>query len=520
MMNLAQLIQPYLDAKYFSAAHRVLTDLSISGLVTDNRDVQAGDCFVALAGITHHGKNFIDDAIARGASAILLETDEPSTVIDGSENKSFYLSSGIPVICLPELKHQLNAILIDFYLSTQGAQALPLLAVTGTNGKSSITRFVAQMSDALNQPCGLMGTLGFGVWPAISASKNTTPELAVLLRQFALMKEQGAQLVAMEVSSHGIEQKRIEGLTFASAVFANLTQDHLDYHGDMESYFAIKRGLFLTPGLTNAIINIDDEYGQRLMADEEIKAHKISYGFSSEADVRVTQWSLKGSGIQASISSPWGDASFSINMVGDFNLANVMAAICLLAVDGQFSLAEIISAISAISPAPGRMQAYSKDNSVSAVIDFAHTPDALMNVLSTLRKQTQGKLAVVFGCGGDRDVDKRPQMTKIAQALADEIILTSDNPRSEDANTIIADMKAGLDLTINKPVAVELNRETAIAKAISELAAEDMLLIAGKGHEDYQDIKGEKIPYSDETVLLALGYQDISQKQMTNKEVL
>lgn len=503
MINLVRLLAPYLVESQWENAQKKFSNLVISGFVSDNRDVKNGDCFIALAGITHHGKDFIDDAIARGANAILLESEA-----------AHYFHSDIPVICLPDLKAQINAILIDFYRQAKSALAMPLLAVTGTNGKSSITRFVAQMSDALNKPCGLMGTLGFGVWPNIRESKNTTPELAVLLRQFALMQEQGAQQVAMEVSSHGIEQKRIQGLTFSSAVFANLSQDHLDYHGDMESYFAIKRELFLSPGLANAIINIDDEYGQRLLADESISAQKISYGFSKDADVRVTDWHVQDSAITAEISTPWGEASFSINMVGDFNLANVLAAISLLALDGDFSLAEIIASISAISPAPGRMQAYSKKGAVNAIVDFAHTPDALNNVLVTLRKQTQGQLVLVFGCGGDRDASKRGQMTAIAQRLADQVILTSDNPRTEDINAIIADMKTGLDQALNKPMSIVLDRQLAITQAVSELKPEDVLLIAGKGHENYQEIDGEKIPYSDEGVLFALGYQDISHKEV------
>ena len=512
MMNFAQLLAPYV-----SYADVTLPDIEIAGLVTDNRDVKPGDCFIALAGINHHGKVFIEDAINQDASAVLLEIDK--TVEDFN---CISYRSNIPVIALPNLKSIVNKILIDFYQQQDAAFKLSLLAVTGTNGKSSITRFAAQMSHCLQQPTGLMGTLGFGVWPNIAESKNTTPELAVLLRQFALMKEQGAEQVAMEVSSHGIEQKRIEGLTFDAAVFANLSQDHLDYHGDMESYFAIKRELFLSPGLQHAIINADDEYGQRLLADDEIAAKKISYGFSESADVRVTSWVTKGASIEASITTPWGDADFSINMVGDFNLANVLAAISLLAVKDKFSFAALIDSIKCITPAPGRMQAYSKKGCASAVVDFAHTPDALRNVLTTLKKQSTGKLALVFGCGGNRDADKRPQMAQIAEEIADFIIITADNPRKEKLETIIADIQSGLDPDSNICVEVELDRTQAITSALAKLTNNDLLLIAGKGHEDYQDIDGVKIPYSDEGVLLSLGYQDVTQieKLNSNKEAL
>jgi UDP-N-acetylmuramoyl-L-alanyl-D-glutamate--2,6-diaminopimelate ligase len=506
-MNLAKLLAPYL-----SNAEVTIPDVEIDGLVTDNRDMKAGDCFIALAGITQHGKAFVDDAISQGASAILLETDESAT-----QAGSIFYNSNVPVIIIRNLKAIVNKILIDFYRLSSTAFDMRLLAVTGTNGKSSITRFSAQMSHGLQRSAGLMGTLGFGVWPNIVESKNTTPELAVLLRQFSLMKAEGAEQVFMEVSSHGIEQKRIEGLTFDTAVFANLSQDHLDYHGDMESYFAIKRELFLSAELQYAIINADDEYGQRLLADDEINAKKVSYGFSETADVRVVAWAMNGASIAASITTPWGDASFTINMVGDFNLANVLAAISMLAVEDEFSFAEIIASVNCITPAPGRMQVYSKAECASAVIDFAHTPDALKNVLATLKKQTSGKLAVVFGCGGNRDADKRSKMASIAQELADSIVFTADNPRKENLQTIIENMHAGLDSSNATPVSIELDRTKAIEAALSELGSDDLLLIAGKGHEAYQDINGVKIPYSDESVLLTLGYLDSSAKNTATK---
>jgi UDP-N-acetylmuramoyl-L-alanyl-D-glutamate--2,6-diaminopimelate ligase len=509
-MNLKQLLTPYLPD-----AGLVNFEINVQGLVTDNRDVKPGDCFIALAGITHHGKQFIDDAITRGACAVLVESEAAPAII-----KKNAQGQSIPVIALPDLNVQLNKLLIDFYqLSSQGF-TMRLLGITGTNGKTSIARFVAQMSHALHQPAGLMGTLGFGVWPEIVASKNTTPELAVLLRQFSLMQNQGAELVAMEVSSHGIEQNRVEGLIFDSAVFANLSQDHLDYHGDMESYFSIKRELFLSSSLLYAIINSDDEYGQRLLADDEIKAKKISYGFADNADVRVVSWQMHSTSIDAEITTPWGDASFNIDMVGDFNLANVLAAVTLLAVNSKFDFAKIIAAIKGISPAPGRMQAYRKTGSVPVVVDFAHTPDALKNVLSTLTKQTLGKLAVVFGCGGDRDQDKRPLMAGIAQELADQVSFTSDNPRNENIDDIIQGMKLGLDAMNNTPVSIEKDREQAIHDMVVELTADDLLLIAGKGHEAYQDIGGHKVPYSDEGVLIAMGYQETNKQidERVNKE--
>ena len=519
MINIVQLMQKFLPE---SVLAQLDSSLNIAGLVTDNRDVRPGDCFIALAGITQHGKQFIDDAISRGACAVLVEVDGSfdSRAVELRGNDQ---GDSIPIIAFADVKEQLNGLLINFYQTSGSAFDMRLLGVTGTNGKSSITRFVAQMSAALNQPAGLMGTLGFGIWPNIVDSKNTTPELAVLLRQFSSMQKCGAEIVAMEVSSHGIEQQRIEGLIFDSAVFSNLTQDHLDYHGDMESYFGIKRQLFLAKNLQYAIINIDDEYGLRLLADDEISAQKISYGFSEQADVRVVSWKMHATSIDADISTPWGDASFSINMVGDFNLANVLAAIALLAVEKKFNFQQVISAVQTITPAPGRMQSYSKQGAVSVVVDFAHTPDALKNVLATLSKQVDGRLAVVFGCGGDRDSAKRPLMAAVAQQLADVVCFTADNPRHENLDEIILAMQSGLLASNKTPVEIEKNREKAILQAMSTLTEKDVLLIAGKGHETYQDIAGIKIPYSDEGVLLAHGYQDSSalkQKALNNKEAL
>lgn len=501
-MKLTQLLQTYLSTRILSQLDPAL---EIKGLVTDNRDVENSDCFIALKGITHHGKQFVEDAIYRGAQAVLIESDD-----DGIEFKENHNKQLIPVVSLSNLKTNVNALLIRFYDDSSSAFDMRLFGVTGTNGKSSITRFVAQMSAALGQSAGLMGTLGFGVWPNIIESKNTTPELAVLLRQFSAMQKSGAKVVAMEVSSHGIEQQRIEGLTFDSAVFANLSQDHLDYHGDMESYFAIKRELFLAESLQYAIINIDDDYGQRLLADDEITAQKISYGFSEQADIRVVNWSTHATSIDAEITTPWGDANFTIKMVGDFNLANVLAAIGLLCVEDKFSFKDIIASIQSITPAPGRMQTYCKQGSVPVVVDFAHTPDALENVLSTLAKQTQGRLAVVFGCGGNRDAAKRPLMASVAQKFAEVICFTADNPRDENLDNIINDMQMGLLANNNARVDVEQDREQAILQTINGLTENDILLIAGKGHEQYQEIAGAKKSYSDESVLISLGYQDSS----------
>ena len=472
----------------------------VSGIVTDNRDVQSGDIFIALAGAHHHGRQFIQDAISRGCAAVLVEADALN-----SEEQATQVS----VIAIPELKNVLSLLLAEFYQSVEFNQA-NMIGVTGTNGKSSIVRFITQLAAANNKTAGIMGTLGFGIWPDVKVSKNTTPEQAVLLRQINAMQNQGAEFIAMEVSSHGIAEKRTQGVNFDTAVFCNLSQDHLDFHGDMEAYYQTKRELFLTVGLQYAVINADDDYGQRLLADGEITAQKISYGLNPSSsedrpDVWVKSYQVSISGIQAEIVTPWGEAEISFSLMGDFNLSNMLATIAALMVNDQFELVELTAHLNQISAPAGRMEMYRPEKSADpvAVIDFAHTPDALNNVLVALNAHKSGELAVVFGCGGDRDSSKRALMGSSAE-MADKIWLTSDNPRSEKAADIVDMIQEGITDT---ETFVELDRESAIRSAIDLLKGDDLLLIAGKGHEDYQEISGEKIPYSDQAVLLASGYQ-------------
>jgi len=481
-------------------AEKVAEDYLITGIVTDNRDVQAGDLFIALAGAHHHGRQFIDDAIQRGCSAVLVETD----VLTAEEK-----STPVPVISVPQLKNSLPGLLAKFYQAVEFNKA-NMIGVTGTNGKSSIVRFITQLAAANHKTAGIMGTLGFGIWPEINSSKNTTPEQAVLLRQVNQMQNQGAEVIAMEVSSHGIAEKRIQGVNFDTAIFCNLSQDHLDFHGDMEAYYLTKRELFLGQDLRYAIVNADDEYGQRLLADKGVGAQKISYGIASYSavsapNVWAKHYQVTTSGIEADIVTPWGEASVNVSLMGDFNLSNVLAAIAALMVTGQFELKELTAKLDQLSAPAGRMEMYRPATSEApvALIDFAHTPDALHHVLTALNAHKVGELAVVFGCGGDRDNSKRALMGSVAE-LADKIWLTSDNPRSENVEDIIKMIQRGIK---NTETFVEVDRQVAIEHAIARLTSEDLLLIAGKGHEDYQEVRGHKMPYSDQTVLFSAGYQ-------------
>jgi len=468
-------------------------DREISGVINDNREVQAGDCFVAMAGLTRHGKEFISDAIEKGAVAVLCE----ATV-----NQVYVTDQQVPVFEIENLTQLLPELLHDFYREDL---LLPIYGVTGTNGKSSVAGFVAQLARMNQSAFGIVGTLGRGVWPEVKTSQNTTPELTKLLRDFSEMKAQNANGIVMEVSSHGISEGRVQGIEFDTAVFTNLSRDHLDYHGSIENYFSVKRRLFLSENLQHALINIDDEFGRQLYIDDAIKAEKISYGFSENADVRVTRWSMQNGMLAANIQSPWGEGELILPLAGKFNLSNALAAISLLVLHG-FDYSQLLMQASQLQAIDGRMETYlSKDKTQpTVVVDFAHTPDALSNVLQALREQQPNELGVVFGCGGDRDQGKREMMGKMADQFADRIWITSDNPRSESPEKIIEQVKLGVE---THSAEIKVDRTNAIQSAVNDLTGKDLLLLAGKGHEDYQEVAGTKHPYSDAAVIIDLGYR-------------
>ena len=465
-------------------------DRAFNHIVIDSRDVQPGDLFVARRGHNAHGEQHISDAVERGAVAVLAEGDQGFRCEWTAEGDS------VPVFIQPEVATHLTAWLHRRY----PLDAMHLIAVTGTNGKSSVTQYIAQLASACDESCGVLGTLGNGRWPDLKPTRNTTPDLTVILQNLNALQQQQVNLVAMEVSSHGLAQQRVAGLNFDVAILTNLTQDHLDYHGTMADYFAAKRRLFTDYGVRKAVINIDDKYGCRLAADADVAADIITFGHSSEADVQYRALSMAADGMTAQLTSPWGEAEFRLPLIGEFNLANAVAAVCALAAHGM-DFQTLISALPTLHPVAGRMELYVKDNSPLAVVDFAHTPDALINVLQAL-KPWQRQITCVFGCGGDRDRAKRPLMAEAAVQHADQVWLTDDNPRTEDPQQIFADALAG-----SKDIAQQHDRKTAIAEAIANTNPDGIVLIAGKGHENYQEINGVKLPYSDASVLAALGYQ-------------
>lgn len=464
-------------------------DREFNHVVTDSRDVQKGDVFIARQGTQEHGQAHIKAAIEQGAIAVLAAGEMEFRC----EASPVYPM--VPVFTAPEVTKHLPLWLHRRY----NIEDLQLIAVTGTNGKSSVTQYIAQLALLNEQACGVFGTLGNGQWPKLKPTRNTTPDLSVILRHLDALKANSVNLAALEVSSHGIDQKRVQGLHFDVAILTNVTQDHLDYHGTMEQYFTVKRRLFAEYNPRVAIINIDDEYGQRLAKDDGVGARVITYGRHPQADVRYELTQLNASGMHANIVTPWGNAELVLPLIGEFNLANTCAAIAALVEQG-LDFNQLCLQAANLKPVAGRMELYVKDNAPLAVVDFAHTPDALINVLSAL-KPWQRELTTVFGCGGDRDRSKRPKMLNVVLGLSDHIWLTDDNPRGEDPQQIFNDVLSG-----NQNVNQEHDRTLAITNAIKQAAVDGIVLIAGKGHENYQEIMGVKHAYSDANVLASLGY--------------
>lgn len=480
-------------------------DREFNHLHTDSRDVTSGDLFIARSGLTEDGRQHITAAVAAGAIAVLAEGEAGFECVFGNGNVS------VPVFSIPDLKKHLNGIFNRRY---PYAEMMNLIAVTGTNGKSSVTQYIAQLATAVGQQSGVLGTLGNGVWPQLHDTRNTTPDLSVVLRILEEIKQAGANITALEVSSHGLHQGRVSGLSFKTAVLTNISQDHLDYHGDMNEYFAAKRALFVDYPLQNALINIDDEYGYALAQDEALKTTVsgtlLTYGKHADADIRYQNVHYENGLLSADISTPWGNDRLSLPLIGEFNLANALAAIAALVLEG-ISFSSLLTAVRQLYPVAGRMELYLRPVTANdgkqlgtqqAVIDFAHTPDALENVLSAL----SGKdISLVFGCGGDRDRAKRPLMALAAHQYAKTVFLTDDNPRFEDNEQIFNDV---LNIDGSDRFICQHDRRAAIRQAIEEAQAADnpVVLIAGKGHERYQEIAGIKHPYSDEDVLLELGF--------------
>jgi UDP-N-acetylmuramoyl-L-alanyl-D-glutamate--2,6-diaminopimelate ligase len=467
----------------------------ITHLVTDSRAVQSGDTFVACPGEKTDGRQFIADAIEKGANAVIWE----------SRHFEWNDAWKIPNLGIADLRHK-TGWLADAIYGTP-SEDLWLVGITGTNGKTSTCHWVAQALSDNSKKCALIGTLGNGFEGKLEASANTTPDAIKVHGLLADYLREGAQAVAMEVSSHALAQGRVNGVRFDVALHTNLSRDHLDYHGDMDSYAASKRKLFDWDRLKYAVLNLDDEFGAKLaeqLRDDTVEA--IGYGMSDAAmqlagklGIRMVYGNLiemSGHGLQLDVHTSWGGAQLSSKLIGRFNAANLLGTLAVLLVSGV-DLSDAVRSLSKVQPVSGRMQRVGNERQPTVIVDYAHTPDALEKVLLALREvsaPTGSRLICVFGCGGDRDRGKRAMMGKIAEQFSDLCIVTSDNPRSEDPQEIIAEIIGGMSGD-NHEIIVE--RATAIQRAINRAQQIDTVLIAGKGHEGYQEINGVKLPFSD-----------------------
>ncbi|WP_454780615.1 UDP-N-acetylmuramoyl-L-alanyl-D-glutamate--2,6-diaminopimelate ligase [Legionella sp. WA2022007384] len=480
-MKLSQLLKPWM--------HHIKSDCTVTGLENDSRRIQPGDLFIAYAGAAADGRFFISKAVSAGAVAIAYDPYHFP--------KDCRLPDSVPCIPVPELATQLAAIAKQFY--DDPGRFLNITGVTGTNGKTTIAYQLAQAHHLLGQGAAYIGTIGQGNVDKLQLLDNTTPDSLCLQKLLHQYKNQGMSQVCMEVSSHALAQHRVDAIEFKQAIFTNLTLDHLDYHLTMENYAAAKALLFARESLQWAIINQDDSY-QRIMA-AAVKPHakKVTYGIHQNCDVKVIDWSMDIKGTEIEVHSPWGQHQLRIKALGQFNIYNSLAVFSSLLASG-YAPAKVVEVMTQLKAAPGRMEIIS--NAPYVLVDYAHTPDALENALLTLNQLKKGRLWVVFGCGGDRDKSKRPVMGGVASKLADQIIITSDNPRTEDPQIIVNEIAEGITKSSN--VIQLVDREEAIAYALNEADENDVILIAGKGHEAYQQIGSVKHAFSDQDVVKRL----------------
>ena len=459
-------------------ADKCAPDITVSGMTLDSRLVRTGDAFVAVPGAKDDGRKFIEEAFERGACAVLADSIGHSCEADQR------------VILIEGLKDRLGALADRFYRSP--SKDLKLLSVTGTNGKTSVVELAAQLLRTTGRKAGVIGTLGMRLDEAPLETVNTTPHCIALHQQLRVWLDQSVRWVAMEASSHALDQGRLDGLAIDAAVFTNLSRDHLDYHATLDAYFAAKVKLFHEFAPAVQLFNADDPFLSRQSALWGKNALGISCeGLNTAIQVSVTAVSP----LAFDLRTPWGAAHIQCPLSGRFYAFNLTAAICLLAASG-IAFSEVIHAAEQVMPVVGRMQKLQHAADVSVVIDYAHTPDALERALSTLSEGgVTGQIWVLFGCGGDRDRGKRAEMGSVAARLADCLVVTSDNPRTESPDAIIRDIIAGCE---HVPLLVEPDRAAAIGLAISRAATGDIVLIAGKGHEAYQEIDGKRHPFSDE----------------------
>ncbi|MBS0579903.1 MAG: UDP-N-acetylmuramoyl-L-alanyl-D-glutamate--2,6-diaminopimelate ligase [Proteobacteria bacterium] len=492
-MSPAAVTIPRLLGEITAGMAEVPADLMVSDLTLDSRAVTPGALFLACNGRTHHGLRFAAEAVTRGARAILYEQE--------GVTEAPRLPAGIFVAGVRDLSERIGYIADRFFAAP--SQQLTIAGITGTNGKTTCAWLLAQALEHCHRPAAYIGTLGYGRPAHVTPTVHTTSDAVTVQRQLAQLKALGAECVCMEVSSHALDQARVNGVRFNTAVFTNLTRDHLDYHGTMEAYGEAKARLFAWPDLSHRVINIDDPFGAQLARSGDaaslIVTTRLGQDIPAVAQfVRASRVRPDPSGLLIEVHSSWGTAELAARLIGEFNVDNTLAVLAVLLAWGV-PLGEAVRALGKCRAASGRMEMFGgRGRTPLAIVDYAHTPDALANALRAARLHCRGVLRVVFGCGGDRDAGKRPMMGRIAAELADDLIITDDNPRSEDPARIVADILDGVGAS---PHVVEHDRALAIRMALERSVQDDVVLVAGKGHEDYQIVGSERRPFRDQAVV-------------------
>lgn len=471
--------------------------IRVHGLALDSRRVRPGYLFLACLGGSHHGLEHLTDACARGAVAVAYDPVGADAYLP--------LHSDLPAVAIPDLGQKAGFIAARFYADPTATQEV--VAVTGTNGKTSVSLITAQSLTEAGRACGVLGTVGYGVYGKLEAPTHTTPDAVSVQAWLARFRDQGLRHTSMEVSSHALDQSRVNGVRFAVAVFTNLTRDHMDYHGSMEAYGAAKRRLFEWPGLKHAVINLDDDYGRALTAVLPAGVQCTGYTLDGRENPRgvtlkADKLALNMGGITFDVASELGHGHVDSRLLGRFNAYNLLAVQGALLALG-LSFEETLRALGRARTVPGRMECFGGGADLPlVVVDYAHSPDGLEKALMAARAHCRGALWCVFGCGGDRDRGKRPEMGAIAERLADRVVLTDDNPRHEDGDAIVAEILTGFGR--RDRVQVERDRRAAITRAVHAAAPGDVVLVAGKGHEIEQVVGDRKLPYSDRETVAAL----------------
>ncbi|MBX2878497.1 MAG: UDP-N-acetylmuramoyl-L-alanyl-D-glutamate--2,6-diaminopimelate ligase, partial [Granulosicoccus sp.] len=484
-----------------------IPDLALSGLALDSRNCRTGYAYLAVQGSVAHGLDFAESAVASGAVAVLVDA------ADAKADEAVFFrqdKSAVPLIRVPDLIGNAGVLASRFY--DYPTRHINVCGVTGTDGKTSVCRFISESLRYLGVKSGYIGTIGWGIDSELEPNPLTTPDPVSLQRMFASLRERGAKCVAIEVSSHALAQGRINGVALDVAVLTNLGRDHLDYHGSVKRYREAKEKLFFWPGLRGVVLNVDDEFGQQLNtklngAGSTASPTVVRYALDNTAasttdlaaaDLVAADLAADAQGLIFSLRTDESEHAIRSSLLGTFNVQNMLACFGALRLLGV-SAEEGAQALSALKAVPGRMEHFTVEGGTNAVVDYAHTPQALEAAIKTLRHHCDGQLTVVFGCGGDRDKGKRKLMGAVASRLADRIIVTDDNPRTESSDTIIQQILSGVET--GSSTRVISDRGEAITEALQNAANDDWVLVAGKGHEDYQIVGDSRLDFSDRVVV-------------------